>query len=333
MGSPDRPTRIITVGEILVEIMSTQLGSGFTEPQSLIGPYPSGAPAIFIDQVAQLGAPCAIIGTVGDDDFGHMNVARLQADGVDTSMIAMHSCKPTGIAFVRYRPDGDRDFVFTLNTSAASEIPITKLPQQLEEATHLHVVGSSMSMPAVAEYVLAAIPVIQSQGGTVSFDPNIRPTLMRDPQLATNLRKVLNSCDLFLPSEGELLLFSQDDYGSLPAEDNTDKAIQEFLGRGVPEIVLKRGRNGASRYTQHSEFHCAGFKVEECDPTGAGDSFDGAYIALRALNHDPESALLRSCAAGAIAVTRQGPMEGIATLSKIEKLVSDHSKKRNTLDG
>ena len=62
--------RIVTIGEILVEIMATQPGDGFRAPIELTGPYPSGAPAIFIDQVAKLGQPCAIISCVGDDDFG-----------------------------------------------------------------------------------------------------------------------------------------------------------------------------------------------------------------------------------------------------------------------
>jgi len=39
---------IVTIGEILVEIMATETGDGFLEPVKLIGPYPSGAPAIFI---------------------------------------------------------------------------------------------------------------------------------------------------------------------------------------------------------------------------------------------------------------------------------------------
>ena len=45
---------ILTIGEILVEIMATEPGDGFLEPIKLIGPFPSGAPAIFIDQAATL---------------------------------------------------------------------------------------------------------------------------------------------------------------------------------------------------------------------------------------------------------------------------------------
>ena len=47
--------KLLTVGEILVEIMAVEPGYGFRAPIPLIGPFPSGAPAIFIDQAARLG--------------------------------------------------------------------------------------------------------------------------------------------------------------------------------------------------------------------------------------------------------------------------------------
>jgi tagatose kinase len=74
---------ILTIGEILVEIMATDTGDGFLEPVKLVGPFPSGAPAIFIDQTAKFGQPGAIIGCVGNDDFGRVNLDRLRRDGVN----------------------------------------------------------------------------------------------------------------------------------------------------------------------------------------------------------------------------------------------------------
>ena len=42
-------TKVVTLGEILVEIVATEPGHGFRQPVRLVGPFPSGAPAIFID--------------------------------------------------------------------------------------------------------------------------------------------------------------------------------------------------------------------------------------------------------------------------------------------
>jgi hypothetical protein len=54
--------KVIPIGEILVEIMAAEVGEGFLEPIPLIGQFPSGAPAIFIDQAAKLGQPCGLVG-------------------------------------------------------------------------------------------------------------------------------------------------------------------------------------------------------------------------------------------------------------------------------
>jgi len=75
--------KVATLGEILVEIVAEERGHGFRQPVQLVGPFPSGAPAIFIDQVAKLGQACGIISCVGDDDFGWLNLKRLGDDGVD----------------------------------------------------------------------------------------------------------------------------------------------------------------------------------------------------------------------------------------------------------
>ena len=47
--------KLVSAGEILVEIMAQRIGQSFLEPGPLLGPYPSGAPAIFIGQAAALG--------------------------------------------------------------------------------------------------------------------------------------------------------------------------------------------------------------------------------------------------------------------------------------
>ena len=93
--------KIVTVGEIVVEIMATEPGRGFLEATALVGPFPSGAPAIFIDQVALLGHPCGMVGRVGDDDFGRLNVRRLAADGVDVSAVSVDPEAATRSAIVR----------------------------------------------------------------------------------------------------------------------------------------------------------------------------------------------------------------------------------------
>ena len=82
-------TEIMTMGEIIVEIMRSSIDQPLDRPGIFKGPYPSGAPAIFIDTVARLGHRAAIAGGVGEDDFGKCLLDRLEHDGVDCSCIEL----------------------------------------------------------------------------------------------------------------------------------------------------------------------------------------------------------------------------------------------------
>ncbi|HID90875.1 TPA: sugar kinase, partial [Candidatus Bathyarchaeota archaeon] len=116
--SPD----VICLGELLVEIMRKERGIPHDVPADYSGPYPSGAPAIFIDTVARLRVGSGFIGVVGDDDFGRMLVRRLREDGVDTTYIRVARGYTTGTTFVMYFRDGSRSFIFHLRHAAAGQL-------------------------------------------------------------------------------------------------------------------------------------------------------------------------------------------------------------------
>jgi tagatose kinase len=303
--------KVITIGEILVEIMATEPGDGFLEPISLVGPFPSGAPAIFIDQVAKLGQPCGMIACIGRDDFGRVNLDRLARDGVDTSAIATHPELPTGSAFVRYRADGNRDFVFNIAHSAAGATGATPEAERLVDgADHLHVMGSSLSTPAIVALALAAADRIRAKGGTVSFDPNLRASVLATPGTRETMDRVLARTDLFLPSGPELFLFTK--------ADSEPDAAAELLARGIRAIVVKNGAEGARLHAEGALLSAPAFAVEEVDPTGAGDTFAGTFVTLWLRGADPAEALRRANASGALAVTRRGPMEGTSTAAELD---------------
>ena len=131
--APDSLEPTISIGEILAEVVATTIGSGFSEPIPMIGPFPSGAPTSFIVQCSRIGGSAAMIGAVGDDAFGQLNLERMKREGVDVSGISVDPDLPTGTAFVRYRPDGTRDFVFNLWTSAAGRLAWTGAVDAVEE--------------------------------------------------------------------------------------------------------------------------------------------------------------------------------------------------------
>ena len=312
--------KIVVAGEILVEIMADTVGDGFLGPIALTGPYPSGAPAIFIDQVARIGQPCGIISMVGNDDFGHLNIDRLAADGVDVSGIGIDSDRPTGSAFVRYRADGSRDFVFNISHSACGALPKGDAVQaMIGSADHLHVMGSSLSSPEIIAFNIEAARTLRQKGGSVSFDPNLRKEILDAPGMADAMQAILSLTDLFLPSGEELTLLTR-------TKDET-AAVAELLESGIQAIVHKQGARGVTYFDASGSRFVPAFTVEEVDPTGAGDCFGGAFTALWLRNEDIDRALTLAAAAGALAVTKRGPMEGAAMLETITAFATSQGRR------
>lgn len=314
--SPNGIGPTVCVGEILVEIVATTIGEGFLDAQPLIGPHPSGAPAIFIDQCGKLGGAAAMIGAVGNDDFGRVNLNRLRCDGVDVSAIAVDPNYPTGSAFVRYRADGSRDFVYNIATSAASRFGWTDdVASLIGRAGHLHVMGSALSMPSACDVIDRAVDVIMARGGTLSVDPNIRKELKLDAATEQRFARLVARADLLLPSGEEL--------ERAAGVDGEAEAVQRLFEIGVKEIVLKRGAAGATCFQRTGNRIDAGaFIVDELDPTGAGDCFGGAYVTARRLGLPLTDCLTYACAAGARNVTVVGPMEGAGTRAELDAFIA-----------
>jgi sugar/nucleoside kinase (ribokinase family) len=312
-------SKILTIGEILVEIIATERGNGFREAVPLIGPFPSGAPAIFIDQVGKLGQDCAIISAVGDDDFGWVNIDRLTSDGVDVSGIQVVAQGTTGSAFVRYREDGSRAFVFNILHSACGRIELNdKTRALIDGCTHMHVMGTALYAPSVVLSILDAVDRIKAKGGTVSFDPNLRPEILDSPGMREALQTVLSKTDLFMPSGEELFLF---------ADAQTEKeAVAELLAKGIKAVVIKRGQHGASYVDRDTSIDVGGFAVEEIDPTGAGDCFGATFVTFWLNGAAPQEALRYANASGARAVTRAGPMEGASTRAELDALIQSQER-------
>ena len=312
----------VTIGEILVEFVCDKKGNGFLEQLQFKGPFPSGAPAIFIDQCQRVGASTAMIGSVGNDDFGHLNINRLKKDGVDVSGISFHQILPTGTAFVRYKKNGQRNFVFNLWTSAAGMLTWTKdIEKIIHKSGHLHVMGTLLGNSKIWKIINKAAMLIKARGGSISLDPNIRPELFQDAETNSRINKILRLTDLLLPSGEELK--------ALTGISDLESALKHLFSIGVNEIALKKGSKGAKVFTQKCVYTEGPFKVDEVDATGAGDCFGGAYVGCRRMGMTVPVSLKYANAAGARNVTVEGPMEGAGTLLDLDNFIQNNPRNLN----
>lgn len=309
---------IVTAGELLVEFVSHEKGCGLKRLASYSGPYPSGAPAIFIDQAARMGAKTAIYGGVGEDGFGAALVERLERDGVDTRHISRIGDRATGTAFVSYFEDGRRIFIFHL-AGMASEVFDVEKPLETDEAVILHVSGSSLGNVALRRKILTLADRVLASGGHISFDPNVRPELMRDEDARNALDSLAARARIMLPSEADLDIL-------MPGRAR-EEAIAALHEAGAQVVVVKMGASGCIVSDGSRVEHLPGHRVEEIDPTGAGDCFCGTFVALLELGTSPVEAARVANAAGALSVTRRGPMEGNSGRDEIESFLQAQTRR------
>lgn len=311
---------IVTVGEALVEIMRVERNRPLDRADLFSGPYPSGAPAILASCAARLGASVGFVGTVGNDAFGACIRDRLLADGTDCSALAVHPDRLTAIAFVAYRGDGSRAFVFHLAHAAAAQVTMAQVPPgYLASTRYLHVMGSSLSAgDAMRETCYALVEAVHGAGGVVSLDPNLRPELLPETLIREVCEPVLRRARIVFPSGAEL--------AALTGSPTAEEGVRRLLERGVEIVALKRGELGSTLYTAQETWQIPAYRVEEVDPTGAGDCYDAAFLVGLSEGWPPAKAGLFANAVGALATTRLGPMEGTFGRAEVLRFMAEQGR-------
>lgn len=308
---------ILTVGEILVEIMREEVDIPLNTVNSFRGPFASGSPAIFIDTVAKLGHDVAIIGGVGDDEFGEVCLKRLQEDGVNTEGIKINKL-PTGVAFVAYFKDGSRKFIYHIRDSAATEIG-DLTDSKIKSSNIFHVMGCSLMIKEqLANRIIKYAKKVKESGGLVSFDPNIRVELMDKDYIKNTVERVLELSNIIFPGLSELY--------HLTGTNDKNKAIKIMQDK-VGTLVLKKGSRGCEIYSRVLEkpLTVPSFKIKQVDPTGAGDSFDAGFLSAYLEGKGFYDCGILANACGALNATKLGPMEGVFTRDEVEEFINNNS--------
>ena len=310
MTSPE----VLSIGNMLVEVMRTALDQPLDRPETFVGPFPSGDTPIYIDTVARLGHKAGFIGAVGADDFGACLLDRFRRDGVDTSGLVTLPGYTTGVAFVAYFSGGSRKFIYHWRHAAAGMLsPEHVRPEYFKDARWLHITGCNLAVDESARQACYKAMRCLPAGARLSFDANIRPELLTVDQIRDLCQPVIDRADVLLPSLGEAAM--------LTGEADDELGCHRWAAQGKT-VVLKQGPKGCRIFAKEADFEVPGFKVNEVDPTGAGDSFCAGFtVALLEGLSLPEAGRFAN-AVGALAVTKQGPMEGAPTRQEVEELLA-----------
>lgn len=297
---------IVCLGEPLLEF-SQQAGSG---PPRFLQGY-GGDTSNCAVAAARQGASTGMVTALGDDAFGRAFLELWRAEGVDTRAVQIDPQAHTGIYFISYR-DGQHEFSYMRKGSAASRMRPADLPGEcIRGARILHVSGISQAISDIAaDCVFQAIELARGAGLQVSYDTNLRLKLWPLARARAVIHAAMARAQIALPG--------LDDARQLTGLDDADAIADFYLKLGAAIVALKMGREGVLLATADGRERLPPHPVEQVDATGAGDVFDGAFLAELVRGAEPRAAAVYASVAAALSTRGHGAVAPIPRRAEVE---------------
>jgi fructokinase len=290
---------VVVVGEALVDVVVPTEG----EPTSAVG----GSPLNVAVGLARLDVPALLITRVGDDEHGRWVAEHVAESGAELAATSVVPGSRTSTATAHLDEEQAARYEFDLVWDLDHHV--------LPEARALHVGSLGAALLPGRQAVLDLVRQAQENDLFVSYDPNVRPAFVTDPE--ATWRDVVE-----IASRTRLVKVSDQDLQVLrPGVPLADLA-RELLAGGTTElVVVTHGPEGASAYAPDFTVHQPAPEVEVVDTVGAGDSFTAALLAildgwdvpldgtgaLDAMDEDRVALLLRGAmTAAAVTCSRRG---------------------------
>lgn len=290
---------IVSLGEPLIEFNRPKEGDGRTWLQGFGGDSQNVAIAAI-----RQGATAGYLTSLGQDWMGDAFLDLWKSEGLDASRVTRHPTAPTGVSFVTHSAAGHK-FDYLRKNSAASLMTPEGLARDYiagAKVFHLSAIGQAISETARATCD-AAIDTARAAGVKVSYDTNLRLRLWDLDTARKKIDATIARCDIALPSLDD----SQQLTGLTEAEAITDY----YLKLGAPLVALKMGAEGSLISTARERWRVAPHKVTAVDATGAGDTFDGAFLTRLLEGDGPEAAARYANVAAALSTTGYGAVTPI----------------------
>ena len=265
--------------------------------------------------LARLGLKVGWASRLGTDSMGRYLLGEMKREGIDTSRVVCDAAQRTGFQFKGRVTDGsDPPVEYHRKGSAASQMtPADVDADWLCGARHLHATGV---FPAISATARAAaqrtLEVMRAAGRTISFDPNLRPTLWASPE---EMRREINA----LAFQADWVLPGLEEGRFLTGLDTPQAIAGFYRERGARLVAVKLGPEGAWYDGEQGSGMVPGFPVQEVvDTVGAGDGFAVGVASALLAGRTPEQAVRRGCWIGARAVQVLGDTEGLPTRAELE---------------
>ena len=239
--------------------------------------------------LARQGLHVAYFSALGADPFSDELRGAWQREGLATSLVLTDPDRRPGLYAIRTDAAGERSFTYWRSDSAARGmmgLPGSAAALAEVEACDLLVfslITLAILPPAGRERLLEACRRVRSRGDRVAFDGNYRPALWASSAEARAARDAaLAVCDIGLPTLA--------DETALSGAATPQAVAAQWTSRGVGEVVVKLGAEGC--LAPDGTIVPPADPVSVVDTSGAGDAFNGGYLAARLAGLDIHEAAL-----------------------------------------
>lgn len=247
--------RALVIGEALVDVVRDPTGAE-------LGRHPGGSPANVAIGLARLGNRAELLSWFGNDHDGGLVADHLRESDV-TVVPGSDGAERTSTATANLDASGVASYDFDLDPQVPSVDLDAIAGHEGFDVVHTGSIAAVLS-PGAA--VVEALLSRTRHRATISYDPNARPALMGDAEVA--LAKVLAYV-----SVSDVIKVSDEDLAWLrPGVDPLDIA-GSWLMRGAGLVVVTRGEGGADAVTASGHVHVDSPPTDVVDTVGAGDSF------------------------------------------------------------
>jgi 2-dehydro-3-deoxygluconokinase len=312
---------LVTLGETLGLLVAEDVG-----PLSLARGMRlsmGGAESNVAIGVARLGVASTWIGRLGDDPTGDLIECQLLAERV--RCLARRDPSPTAIMLRERRTGTAARVTYYRHGSAGSHLQPGDLPDGvIEKAGVLHLSGITPALgPEPAATVREAMRRARQAGVPVSVDLNFRSRLWDAATAAPVFRELAAGADIVFAGDDEARIALERD-GTLGPE-----ALAGALAAlGPSEVVVKRGRRGATALVDGELIEVPAVAVHAVDTVGAGDAFVAGYLASRLLGREVRDRLSTAAVTGAFAVTVPGDWEAFPRPHELALLTAEEDVQR-----
>lgn len=254
--------------------------------------------------------PTDYVSAFGDDPFSEQQIAFLNENriGIGTSP-RLQGARP-GLYAITLN-GAERSFTYWRNDAAARQLASdpAALAANIEGRALVYFSGITLAIlePDARKVLISALSEARGEDRLIAFDPNYRPRLWKSPQEARQaFDAALSVADIALPT------FPDEE--TLYGDANLGATVARLRDAGVPEAAVKNGDQPALVSDGAGFIEVPGVTVQAVDTTGAGDSFNGAYLAARLAGVPPVEAAERAHRVAAAVVQVRGALAPFDTL-------------------